>query len=69
VTAEKKECAKTLVSSGLSILKACFLTGISRASFYRKPKDWRKTDAAVIDAINQVLKKLPLCLMKAHANV
>lgn len=59
MTADKKECAKTLVNSGLSILKACLLTGISRASFYRKQKDWRRTDAAVIDAINQVLKKSP----------
>jgi putative transposase len=59
VTADEKECAKTLVSSGLSILKACLLTEISRASFYRKPKDWRKTNAAVIDAIHQVLKKSP----------
>lgn len=59
MTAEKKTCAKALVASGLSVVKACLATGLSRSGFYRPEKDWRKTDAAVIDAINEVLKKSP----------
>ncbi len=35
------------------------MIGLSRASYYRKPKDWREADSAVIDAINAVLKKAP----------
>lgn len=38
-------------------MKACQLANLSRASFYREPKDWRKADAEVIDAINTELKK------------
>lgn len=59
MTADKKACAKTLVDAGLSIIKACRLTKLSRASFYRVERDWRQADAAVIDAINEVLKKSP----------
>lgn len=35
------------------------LTGLGRSTFYRPKPDWRKVDAAVIDAINEVLKKSP----------
>lgn len=59
MTADKKDCAKTLVDAGQSIIKACVLAGLSRSSFYRVERDWRKADAAVIDAINVVLKKSP----------
>ena len=59
MTADKKDCAKTLVDAGLSIVKACTLTDLSRSSFYRVERDWRKADAAVIDAINAVLEKSP----------
>lgn len=48
-----------LVETGLSITKACGLMGLGRASYYRHPKDWREADSAVIDAINEVLKKVP----------
>tara|TARA_A200000159_G_scaffold49527_1_gene45732 strand:+ start:142 stop:414 length:273 start_codon:yes stop_codon:yes gene_type:complete len=59
VTAEKRECVSILVDAGLSIVKACLFVGIGRATFYRPEKDWRKVDAAVIDAINAVLEKSP----------
>ncbi|MEC4091937.1 IS3 family transposase [Pseudoalteromonas rubra] len=59
VTAQKRECARTLVGAGLSTLKACQFVGISRSTFYRPERDWREADAAVIDAINVELKKSP----------
>ncbi|GLX83746.1 transposase [Thalassotalea eurytherma] len=59
MTAEKRDCVSLLVSSGLSVLKACLFVGISRSTFYRSERNWRKADAAVIDAINVVLKKSP----------
>lgn len=55
VTAEKRECVSILVDAGLSIVKACLFVGIARATFYRRKRDWRKADSAVIDAINAVL--------------
>lgn len=59
MTAEKRTAAEELVKTGLSISKACVAIGLSRASYYRKPKNWREADSAVIDAINQVLAKTP----------
>jgi putative transposase len=59
VTAERKEAAQDLVGYGLSVVKACLLTGLSRASFYRGEKDWKEADSAVIDALNAVLEKAP----------
>ena len=59
MTAEKREASKSLVSSGLPIKRACEIVGLGRASFYRKPRDWRIADAAVIDAINEQLQKSP----------
>ena len=59
MTAEKRECVSILVDAGLSIVKACLFVGIGRATFYRPERDWRKADAAVIDAINAVLEKSP----------
>ena len=59
MTAEKRAAAEALVETGLSITKACGLIGLGRASYYRKPKDWREADSAVIDAINQILGKVP----------
>lgn len=32
---------------------------LSRATFYRRPRDWRKADAEVIDGLNDVLRKSP----------
>ena len=40
-------------------MKACQLTSLSRATFYRQPIDWRKKDRVVIDAIQTILAKLP----------
>ncbi|MCV2883876.1 IS3 family transposase [Aestuariibacter sp. AA17] len=59
VTAEKRDCAKILIESGMSILKACLFVEIGRSTFYRPTRDWRKVDSAVIDAINAEIKKLP----------
>lgn len=59
MTAEKRECVSILVDAGLSIVKACLFVGIGRSTFYRPERDWRKADAAVIDAINAELKKSP----------
>lgn len=57
--AEKKSCAQSLKSAGLSVMKACQLTSLSRATFYRQPVDWRKKDRVVIDAIQTILAKSP----------
>ena len=57
--AEKGECVSILVGAGLSIVKACLFVRIVRSTFYRPERDWRKADAAVIDAINAELKKSP----------
>ena len=48
-----------MVGAGLSIVRACQFVGIGRSTFYRPERDWRKVDAAVIDAINAVLEKSP----------
>lgn len=59
MTAEKKACAQGLVARGVSVVRACLATGLSRSGYYRPEKDWRIADAAVINAINDVLKKSP----------
>ena len=59
MTAEKKACAQSLVERGVDIASACKLANVSRASYYRPERDWRKRDAAVIDAINNELKRSP----------
>lgn len=59
MTAERRESAQTLVQYGLPVIKACHLTGISRSSYYRQPRNWRLSDSAVINAINKVLEKVP----------
>lgn len=41
------------------MVRACLATGLSRSGYYRPEKDWRIADAAVINAINDVLKKSP----------
>lgn len=40
-------------------MQACRLSGLSKASYYRRSTSWRKRDAAVIDALNYVLKQSP----------
>lgn len=56
---EKKSCAQSLKAAGLSVIKACKLTSLPRASFYRKTQNWREKDKIVIDAIQSVLTKSP----------
>ena len=48
-----------LVSQGVSVKSACQVVGLSRSTFYREPTDWRARDAAVIAAIQLMLKKSP----------
>lgn len=57
--AEKRSCAQSLKETGLSVIKACKLTSLSRATFYHQQIDWRKKDQVVIDAIQSVLAKSP----------
>lgn len=40
-------------------MQAYRLSGLSKASYYRRSTSWRKRDAAVIDALNYVLKQSP----------
>ncbi len=56
---EKKSSALSLIQAGLSVIKACRLTSLSRATFYRKTQNWREKDKIVIDAIQAVLAKSP----------
>jgi hypothetical protein len=48
-----------LVERGIDVASACKLANLSRASYYRPERDWHKQDAAVIDAINNELKRSP----------
>ncbi len=57
--AEKRSCTLSLKEAGLSVIKACELTSLSRATFYRQRIDWHKKDRVVIDAIQSVLAKSP----------
>lgn len=59
MTADKRESVAVLCEQGLNILSACRIANLSRAGYYRQPKDWRLADAAVIDALNVELKKAP----------
>jgi len=44
---------------GLSVVQACLVMKLGRATYYRQPRDWRVADSAVIDALNEQLKKSP----------
>lgn len=57
--ADRRDCVSALISLGLSVMQACRLSGLSKASYYRRSTSWRKRDAAVIDALNYVLKQSP----------
>lgn len=59
MTAAKRTCAQDLVERGVDINSACKLADISRSTYYRPERDWRKQDAAVINAINNELKRSP----------
>jgi putative transposase len=57
VTDAKRDAVVDLVDLGLTIAHACQAVKLGRASFYRTPRNWRIADAAVIDALNEQLKK------------
>jgi putative transposase len=57
VTDAKRDAAISLVEFGLTIAHACQAVSLGRASYYRTPRNWRLADAAVIDALNEQLKK------------
>ena len=59
MTAEKRSSVQTLVEFGLSVARSCTLCSLSRSTFYRPERNWRKADSAVIDQINAVLAKSP----------
>ena len=59
MTDAKRDAVIELAASGLSIAHACQAVGLGRASFYRTPRNWRIADAAVIDVLNEQLKKSP----------
>lgn len=59
MTAAKRDAVTSLVEFGLSVAQACEAVNLGRASFYRTPRNWRTADAAVIDALNEQLKKSP----------
>lgn len=59
MTDAKRDAAISLVEFGLSVAHACQAVSLGRASFYRTPRNWRIADAAVIDALNEQLKKSP----------
>ncbi|GKW33472.1 transposase [Pectobacterium carotovorum subsp. carotovorum] len=59
VITERKFCASLLTVAGLSVITACKLTSLSRASFYRRNTDWREKDKAVIDSIQAILSESP----------
>lgn len=59
MTDAKRDAVIDLVELGLTIVQACRVVKLGRASFYRTPRNWRIADAAVIDALNQQLKKSP----------
>ena len=59
MTVVKRDAAQALIDLGVKIKQACEIVGLGRASFYRPPRDWRKADAAVIDALNKQLSKSP----------
>jgi putative transposase len=59
VTDAKRDAAVDLVALGLTVAHACQAVKLSRASYCRAPRNWCIADAAVIDALNQQLKKSP----------
>ncbi len=49
--------AQTLVQANLPILRACHLTGLSRAAYYKGPSEGVERDAEVIDALNGIVSR------------
>jgi putative transposase len=59
VTAEKRDAVESLLAEGVSISRACEAVKLGRASYYRQPRNWREADAAVIDLLNELIRKSP----------
>ncbi len=45
-----------LIAARLSVTRACRITGLSRAAYYKRPQPASQRDAAVIDALNGVVE-------------
>lgn len=59
MTTEKREDAQSLVAAGVRVEAACKVVGLSRASYYRQPMNWRERDSVVINLIQAMLEKVP----------
>jgi len=59
MTAEKRDSVSFMKELGLPVVQACLVMKLGRATYYRQPRDWRIADSAVIDALNEQLKKSP----------
>ena len=57
VMQQRREAMSDLVGQGVSVQSACDAVGLSRASFYRRPMDWRERHASVIEAIQGALEE------------
>jgi len=51
----RREIAQTLVQANLPIIRACHITGLSRAAYYKWPQQGVGRDADVIDALNDIV--------------
>lgn len=56
---ERKSYAILLVEFGLSVITACSIMSLSRATFYRKSKNWHEKDKEIMEAIQSVLITYP----------
>ena len=57
--AEKKSYATLLIEFGLPVITACSIMSLSRATFYRKGRNWYEKDKEIMDAIQSVLVTFP----------
>lgn len=49
--------AQQLVKAKLTVTRACHITGLSRAAYYKRPKLATERDADLIDALNKIVDK------------
>lgn len=54
---EVREVPEELIAAKLSITRACRITGLSWAVYYKRPQPALQRDAAVIDALNGVVEE------------